>query len=70
MAKNEYKAELREMSNAKLLDEVDAFFGYDGYYADLRALITKELERRLGVAVDKNGKRFDRKRCDGTKVVG
>lgn len=50
---------VKKMSNAQLLNAVDDFFGFDGYYADLRKLITKELESRLNVAVDKFGHRFD-----------
>lgn len=59
-ALKEYKEQLKKFGNAQLLDEVDRYFGYDGYYADLRKLITKELESRLNVSVDKFGNRFDK----------
>ena len=58
-ALEEYKEKLKIISNSQLLNDVDRYFGYDGYYADLRKLITKELESRLNVAVDKFGHRFD-----------
>ena len=54
--------ELKQMSNSELLDNVDYFFGYDGYYAEEREEITKELERRFNVGRHKDGTRFDRKR--------
>lgn len=54
-----YKEELKEMSNAQLLNDVDDFFGFDPYYAGIRKAIMKELESRLNVSVDKFGHRFD-----------
>lgn len=59
MTDKEFENKIRKMGNAELLDKMDRFFGFDPYYKEVRVIITKELERRLNVIVDRKGNRKD-----------
>lgn len=69
MTDEEFKAKVREMGNAELLDKMDCFFGFDPYYSGVRAIITKELERRLNVIVDRQGRRKDKVIIENAKHI-